>query len=64
MQYQKKKYTELQDELMKFVKENDKLDDVDIKAHIDALDKKDLKTSGWTTEPLNNVEHDFVSPLL
>jgi len=23
-----------------------------------------LKTSGWTTEPLDNVEHDFVTDLL
>jgi len=33
-------------------------------AHLDLLDKKDLKTTGWLTEPLNNVDHDFVSPLL
>jgi len=35
-----------------------------MKNHLDALDKADLKTTGWTTEPLENVDHDFVSPLL
>ena len=35
-----------------------------MEAHIELLDKKDLKTSGWVTTPLNNVDHDFVSPLL
>ena len=33
-------------------------------AHFDALDKADLKTTGWRTEPLDNVDHDFVTPLL
>ena len=32
--------------------------------HIDELDKKDLKSTGWTIEPLDNVDHDFVSNLL
>ena len=32
--------------------------------HLDLLDEKDLKTTGWLTTPLDNVEHDFVSPLL
>ena len=35
-----------------------------MKRHIDALDKAELKTTGWTTEPLDNVDHDFVTPLL
>ena len=38
--------------------------DIDLQNHLDELDKKDLKTSGWTTTPLDNVEHDFVTPLL
>ena len=32
--------------------------------HIDLLDQKDLRTTGWVTKPLDNVDHDFVSPLL
>jgi len=32
--------------------------------HLDALDKADLKTTGWITTPLDNCDHDFVSPLL
>ena len=38
--------------------------DIEMKHHLDVLDKADLKTTGWTTEPLENVDHDFVSPLL
>ena len=32
--------------------------------HIDELDKKELKSTGWTTTPLNNVDHDFVTNLI
>ena len=32
--------------------------------HIDELDKKELKSTGWTTVPLNNVDHDFVTDLI
>lgn len=35
-----------------------------MKKHLDMLDKRDLKTTGWTVVPLNNVDHDFVSSLL
>ena len=38
--------------------------DHDMQKHLDLLDKKDLKTTGWLTTPLDNVDHDFVSPLL
>ena len=34
-----------------------------MKDHLDALDKRELKTTGWLTKPLDNVEHDFVTPL-
>ena len=37
---------------------------MEMKNHLDVLDKADLKTTGWTTEPLENVDHDFVTPLL
>ncbi len=32
--------------------------------HLDTLAKADLKTTGWTTTPLDNVDHDFVTKLL
>lgn len=38
--------------------------DYDMEEHLGLLDKKDLKTTGWITTPLDNVDHDFVSPLL
>jgi len=28
------------------------------------LDKHELKASGWISEPLDNTDHDYVSPLL
>ena len=40
------------------------LKDVDLENHLALLDKKHLKTTGWTLSPLENVEHDFVTPLL
>mmetsp|Transcript_13179 Transcript_13179/g.17911 ORF Transcript_13179/g.17911 Transcript_13179/m.17911 type:complete len:203 (+) Transcript_13179:1587-2195(+) len=38
--------------------------DKEMNKHLDMLDRADLKTTGWTTEPLENVDHDFVTPLL
>lgn len=38
--------------------------DVEMQKHLDELDKRELKTTGWTIEPLDNVDHDFVSKLL
>lgn len=35
-----------------------------MKKHFDLLDKKHLRTSGWKTTPLDNVNHDFISSLL
>lgn len=32
--------------------------------HLDELDNRQLKSTGWITVPLDNVEHDFVTPLL
>ena len=51
-------------ELEENLKKARTVSDVDLQNHLDELDKKDLKTSGWTTTPLDNVEHDFVTPLL
>ena len=31
--------------------------------HLDQLDKKELKVTGWTVVPLDNVDHDFVTTL-
>jgi hypothetical protein len=31
---------------------------------MDELSAKSLKSSGWTMEPLENVEHDYVTDLL
>ena len=38
--------------------------DQDLQEHLDALDKRHLKSSGWQTTPLDNAAHDFVTPLL
>lgn len=35
-----------------------------MKKHLYLLDKKDLRTSGWTTRPLDNLQHNFVGDLL
>ena len=52
------------DELQKHQKDALGKPDHDMVKHLDLLDKKDLKTTGWITTPLDNVDHDFVSPLL
>ncbi len=44
--------------------ENKGKPDIEMTNHLAALDRADLKTTGWVTAPLENVEHDFVSPLL
>ena len=51
-------------ELEENLKKARTVSDVDLQQHLDELDQKELKTSGWTTTPLDNVEHDFVTPLL
>ena len=64
VQYQQKTYDDM---LASLKKQEDRAKgepDHEMQAHLDLLDKADLKTTGWTTTPLNNVEHDFVSPLL
>ena len=52
------------EDLQKYQKDAKGKPDLDMVAHLDVLDKKDLKTTGWITTPLDNVDHDFVSPLL
>ena len=38
--------------------------DYEMEDHIDALEKKELKSSGWLSTPLIDTEHDFVTKLL
>ena len=38
--------------------------DKEMQDHLDALDSKELKSAGWTCMPVENVDHDFVTPLL
>jgi hypothetical protein len=38
--------------------------DVELEQHYKDLDNFGLKSSGWTQEPLENVQNDFVSALL
>ena len=64
IQYQQRRYDDLLAELEENLNKARSIPDIDLQNHLDELDKKDLKTSGWTTTPLDNVEHDFVSPLL
>ena len=64
VQYQQKQYETMLGNLKKIQQEAKGTKDVEMEKHLDALDRKDLKSTGWLTEPLDNVEHDFVSPLL
>ena len=64
MQYQQKRYDTMLADLQKNVEMSKGENDKEMQAHLDLLDKKDLKTTGWQTVPLENVDHDFVSPLL
>jgi hypothetical protein len=38
--------------------------DADIMAHFDELDRYGLKGTEWRQLPVDNPEHDFVTPLL
>lgn len=64
VQYAQKRYDKLLEDLQDFQKVAQGKPDEDMCKHLDLLDEKDLKTTGWLTTPLDNVEHDFVSPLL
>ena len=52
------------EELKTHIEKSAGQEDKEMVKHLDTLDKKDLKTTGWTTVPLDNVDHDFVTPLL
>jgi len=38
--------------------------DAELEQHFKELDKFGLRSAGWLTEPLDNVEHDFFSALV
>ena len=64
VQYQQKRYEGLLSEVQGHMERNKGVPDKELNKLIDSLDKADLKTTGWTTTPLENVDHDFVSTLL
>lgn len=64
VQFQQKKYEVLIADLQKHQDRMKGMPDVDLQDHLDQLDKRELKTTGWLTSPLENVTHDFVTPLL
>ena len=64
VQYSQKKYEQMLEDLRKSESKNKGVPDKEMQNHLDLLDRADLKTTGWTTEPLENVDHDFVTPLL
>ena len=39
-------------------------EDEELREHYNMLDKHELKASGWISEPLDNTDHDYVTPLL
>ena len=63
-QYNQRKYEELLNDLAEYSNKHKGAIDRDMQDHIDELDKKELKSTGWTVVPLDNVDHDFVSDLL
>ena len=64
VQYSQKVYDKMLEDLRKNEEKSADQPDLEMQNHLDLLDKAELKTTGWTTEPLDNVDHDFVTPLL
>ena len=64
VQFQQKRYEKLIGDLQKEQEKFRGQPDQDIRDHLNALDKMELKSTGWLTAPLDNVEQDFVTPLL
>ena len=64
VQYSSQRYGELIRKLEADEELHKGVPDHDLQDHIDVLEKKDLKSSGWLTIPLDDTEHDFVSKLL
>ena len=64
VQYQQKHYNKLLTDLQATQDAAKGEPDREMMAHLDELDNRQLKSTGWITVPLDNVEHDFVTPLL
>ena len=64
VQFQQKNYNKMLAELQAVQDKAKGEPDREMQEHLDELDRRDLKTTGWTTVPLDNVDHDFVTPLL
>lgn len=64
VQYTQAQYEEQLEALKKHKGDSRDSPDVEMVKHLDTLNKADLKTTGWTTTPLDNVDHDFVTKLL
>ena len=63
-EYIKKRYKLLESDIDKTRREAVGLPDADIVLHYRKLDQYGLKSEEWKNGPLENPEHDFVSPLL
>lgn len=64
MQYTSQRFSELIRKLEADEERHRGEPDNDMQNHIDALEKKELKSSGWLSTPLIGTEHDFVTKLL
>ena len=64
VQFQQKRYDDLLLDLGLHEAKVKGMPDREMNDHLDALDSKDLKSGGWTCIPVENAEHDFISPLL
>lgn len=64
MQFSSQKYHELIRKLEADEELHRGVPDNDLQDHIDALEKKELKSSGWLSTPLINTDNDFVTKLL
>lgn len=64
VKYQQKHYNTMLEELQQAQERAKGEPDKEMQDHLEELDRRDLKSGGWTTTPLKNVDHDFVTPLL
>ena len=64
MQFSSQRYGELIRKLEADEERYRGVPDNEMQSHIDALEKKELKSSGWLSTPLIGTEHDFVTTLL
>lgn len=64
VQFQQKSYDEVLMALEKHIRVSRDTKDLELEQHYKDLDKFGLRSAGWITEPLDNVEHDFFSELV